>query len=329
MKVFIAGCGFAGLSTAWHLLQYPSVSVTLFDPKGIGEGASGVSTGLLHPFPGKLGLKSWQADAGMKATLDLISHLEEVEGLPLADRSGILRLALTKEQEENFRENCDLSCEWWPKERVLEAIPEAAPAPAMWIPQGTVVYSKRYLRALWKACEKRGAVYRQEEVSGSYDILVWAVGADILQHASLPLQVSRGQTLLCRWPETLPCALLSNGHLTPTEFPDLCQIGSTYEDPRSPCDPKRALELKEKAALFYPPARDFEVVSIGVGFRIARDRAYRPIVAKTGPKTWVFAGLGSRGLLYHAWLGKALAEAIAQGYEGLRPEELYKSLGIS
>ncbi len=31
---------------------------------------------------------------------------------------------------------------------------------------------------------------------------------------------------------------------------------------------------------------------------------------KIDPKTWVFSGLGSRGLLYHALLGEWLADAI-------------------
>lgn len=38
-------------------------------------------------------------------------------------------------------------------------------------------------------------------------------------------------------------------------------------------------------------------------------------------KFWLFSGLGSRGLLYHAWLGKLLAQAVISCDEGVIPSE--------
>jgi glycine/D-amino acid oxidase-like deaminating enzyme len=336
-KIAIAGAGFAGLSTAWHLLQYPFVSVTLFDPKGIGGGASGVSTGLLHPFPGKLSRKSWQADVGMKSTAALISQVEEGWGRKVADRTGVLRLARTGQQQHDFRKVLDDSCSWWPVEKVLEFLPQAAPVPALWIPEGITVYSKLYLEGLWLECCKKGATHKMEPFHSpeQFDQVVYATGFETLNIPFLAqavhqfkLKSSRGQSLLCRWSESTPCSLLSEGHLSPTEDPDLCQLGSTYEPIDSPFDVGKALALKEKIALFYPPARHFEVVETRVGTRIARDRGYRPVVMKIDPKNWVFSGLGSRGLLYHAWLGEALAEALMKDYDHLCPYDLYKSLFV-
>lgn len=41
------------------------------------------------------------------------------------------------------------------------------------------------------------------------------------------------------------------------------------------------------------------------------------------PPCWVFTGLGARGLVYHAWLGRLIAEAVVSGSEeGLPPETL-------
>ena len=330
-RVAIVGAGLAGLSAAWHLLDYPNCSVTLFDPKGIGNGASGVSTGLLHPYPGKLSLKSWGADLGMESTLSLIDKIEEASKIQVADRRGILRLAVTGEQQRDFKKNLEEPCEWWPSERVVEMVPMAAEVPALWIPHGITVYTKLYLEGLWRECSRKGALHVPDTFSDvkGYDAVILAAGYETLKLVSLPLKVTRGQTLLCRWPPHLPrtpFTLLSQGHLTPTEDSSLCQIGSTYENPESPCSPTRALDLREKIALFYPPAQDFKVVEIKMGYRIGRDLGYRPIVAKIDPKTWVFTGLGSRGLLYHAWLGRALAEALMFDYETLRPEELYKSV---
>lgn len=39
-------------------------------------------------------------------------------------------------------------------------------------------------------------------------------------------------------------------------------------------------------------------------------------------KYWLFGGLGSRGLMYHAWLGKLMAQAVLSCNEQLIPSEL-------
>ncbi len=40
------------------------------------------------------------------------------------------------------------------------------------------------------------------------------------------------------------------------------------------------------------------------------------------PPVWVVAGLGSRGLVYHAWLGEQLARAVLADDEGVLAPEL-------
>lgn len=37
---------------------------------------------------------------------------------------------------------------------------------------------------------------------------------------------------------------------------------------------------------------------------------------------WVVGGLGARGLVYHAWLGDVMAQAVLSGDEGIIPEQL-------
>lgn len=313
-KIAIAGAGLAGLSVAWHLLQLAPFDVTLFDPSGIGGGASGISTGLLHPFPGKLALPSWRWDEGMKATGDLVRKVEEDSSHPVSERRGILRLALTKEQEHHFQKCLPFGCQWWPEEKVSDLMPSAAKAPALWIPEGMTVYSMPYLQGLWQLCQKKGAVLKKEAFckEEGFDATILAMGWKTLEqtHSQENLKVNRGQALFCRSSQSLTYPLLSQGHLTTSETPGHFQLGSTYENPDDPLDSARALALKEKIALFYPPARDFEVVETRVGYRIARHLGYRPIVSQVDAKTWAFFGLGSRGLLYHALLGSSLAQEI-------------------
>lgn len=305
-KIAIAGAGLAGLATAWHLSSVGSV--TVFDPRGIGGGASGVSTGLLHPFPGKLALRSWRADEGMEATKRLIDQVEEELGRAVSHRGGILRLALTDQQKKDFPQCVSFGCAWWPQEKVGEMIPEAISAPGLWMPQGMTVYSMPYLEGLWQLCAKKGAVFEKTafETPEKFDRVVLSMGFETPHHDGIALKVTRGQMLVCKWKKTLPFALLSQGHLTPSEEPSLCQLGSTYENPETPYDKTKALALREKIAAFYPPAHEFEIIEAKVGYRIARQNGYRPILSQVDEKTWVFFGLGSRGLLYHSLLAESL-----------------------
>jgi glycine/D-amino acid oxidase-like deaminating enzyme len=311
MKIAIIGSGLAGLSTCWHALCL-GWDVTLFDPKGVGGGASGVSTGLLHPFPGKSALRSWNGSLGLKATEKLLQVAEKALGRSVAERTGIFRPAFTEEQKKDYslRAKVDPEVDWQEGTALGSGI---------WIPQGITVYSRLYLQGLWKACSK--ATLHLEKITslkelGDYDQIVIATGPETPQFEeckNIPFKVTKGQSLICRWPQRLAFSLDSLGHISPTEDETLCQIGSTYERAfqNSDPDPIKALELKEKIALFYPPAREFEVVDVRAGVRISPFHGYIPVVKKLNSNTWVFTGLGSRGLLYHALLGEALITAIS------------------
>lgn len=315
MRVAVIGAGVAGLSTVWHLLEN-DIETVLYDAIGIGGGASGISTGLLHPFPGKKALRSWKADEGMQASLQLLNVAEKGLGRPVAEKKGIFRPAISIQQKEDFffRALQDLDAEW--KEISLPGMPTTS---GLWIENGVTVYSRLYLQGLWSACEKRGALFIRERIKNLselslFDQIILTTGFETLQFEgckNLPLKTSLGQTLLCKWEHLLPFSLVSQAHITPTEDPSFCQVGSTYEHTPDP-DEKKIQELIDKAALFYPPAASFQIEKVRSGVRIAPKKGYRPIVQKISPNTWVFTGLGSRGMLYHAWLGKKLAKAIVE-----------------
>lgn len=304
----VAGSGLAGLSVAWHLLQ-KGYSVTLFDPLGIGGGASGVSTGLLHPFPGKTASLSWRAKEGMEATRALLLVAQKALSSPVASYTGVFRPAITESQKQDFQKNREAL---W-KEISLPGMP---PTKGLWIEEGITVFSRLYLKGLWRACQEMGAVLIEEKLapSSAFDGVVFAIGAataHLPECRQLPLRTAIGQSLICQWDRPLPFSLASQGYITVTEDPSLCQVGSTYEHTLE-ADPQKALDLLEKVALFYPPAKSFKVQEIRSGKRIAPKEGHQPIVLQILPKTWVFTGLGSRGLLYHALLGRELAEAISR-----------------
>lgn len=324
-RIAVVGAGLAGLAVSWYCLQDETAQVTLFDAQGIGAGASGASTGLLHLYVGKEAKLSWKAEAAYQESLCLLQEAEKASSVPVCQRSGLLRLAITEEQKKDFlaateREETQLA--WWKEEQVQAFLPEAAAVCAIWDASALTVFSNIYLQSLFQTCQKQGLLFEQREISssqelGSYDAVIFALGANafsFLETKHLPLMQTKGQALLCRSSHPLPCALLSHGHITPTPDPSLYQVGSTYErvfsswDP----DPEKEKELLEKAARFYPPAAQFQVVQRGCGVRVSPRVGYLPFAEQIGPKQWVFTGLGSRGLLYHAYLGKQLAEKVKE-----------------
>lgn len=282
MKIAVVGGGYAGLALVWHLLQ-KTCSVTVFEKE---PAASYASTGLLHRAPGKKAETNFRAQEGMQASLDLLTKTS-VER-PVFEQSGILRFAADQAQRDLFQ------------------------GETLWIPDGIAVYSRLYLRQLKKICAKAHFIEKRindlEELK-EFDRIVLAAGAETLRFAKLPLKTNIGQALLCRCPEPLSMSYLCSGHITPSEDPSLCWVGSTYEHTEKP-DPQKAKQLLEKVSLFYPRAKEFQIVEVCSGVRIAPLQGYQPLVQQLDPKTWVLSGFGSRGLLYHALLAKELAEKL-------------------
>ncbi|MBU6383505.1 MAG: FAD-dependent oxidoreductase [Verrucomicrobia bacterium] len=270
MRIAIVGAGYAGLAAAWHLRK--KHAITVFDG---GVGASHVSTGLLHPAPGRKALPTWKAQEGMESALELL----EAAGRHTHLRNGIVRFLSGQRQM---------------------------------IPEGVTVFSKLYLAGLKKACS--GVVYVQHWVSrleelADFDQIVLTTGAETLSWASLPLKKTIGQCLVCRCDEPIPVSLLGQGHITPTEEEGICLVGSTYEHTERP-DPQKALQLIDQVAQFYPPAKTFRVLDILSGTRISPKVGYKPLMQKIDATTWALTGFGSRGLIYHALFGKWLASCL-------------------
>lgn len=319
-KIAIVGAGFAGLAVCYHLLENFPCEVTLFDPAGIGGGASSVSTGLLHPFPGRLALRSWLSAEGMQATNELLNVSEKALGKSVALRTGAYRIAVIPAQVKAFAARARDNPEAIWIDNVRELIPQAIDASGLWIPSGVTVFSKLYLEGLGNACLAKGAILERKSIHSlkdleGYDATVLCTGAGTMQFPEcegLRLEPIKGQTLLCKWAEPIPCSLIGLGHISPTEDPALCQVGSTYERDYASLAPtaKSTSNLLELVGAFYPSAKGFEVVAEKTGVRMTVRNEYRPIVQQIAPKAWVFTALGSRGLLYHAVLGRQLALAV-------------------
>jgi len=289
MKIAIVGAGLAGLAAAWNLSR--NHQVVIFDSKGIGAGASGASTGLLHPYPGEKGRRSWKADEAMQATHELLRISEEALGRPAAHYGGILKLGACLSPGSDVETLGD--------ERYF-------------IRSGVTVFVHSYLEGLWKACEKRGAELKIQKIASlqeldGFDAIILCVGAGIRHFpecSHLRINFVKGQALVCECAEPLEQSIVAKQYVALTEVPGICHLGATYERDFSSEEP----DLEAAVKLLKPK---FRVVGCRAGIRVTNPAHYFPILEKLNPKTWAITALGSRGLLYHGYMGQLLTQALS------------------
>jgi glycine/D-amino acid oxidase-like deaminating enzyme len=334
-KVAIIGAGFSGLALCYHLLQ-KSYQVSLFDPKGIGGGTSGIASGLVHPYPGENGKMSWNGKEAMKETKHLIALAEKHLGTKVANRNGILRLALTPKQEAHFSQRAreEEEVKWWDGSRCQEEAKGIHTVPGMWISSGYTVHTKLYLKGLAELCQKLNAKFYQQQIELSdlrgYDHIVIAAGSGIRHFKecqSLPVKFNKGQLLYCRKPSYFHSnmSLIGKGYLALSENQDHCVIGSTYEHQfltESPCMGTATDEIFSRVGQFLPSYGNFSILDCLSGVRVGNQRAYLPLLGRLKEGLWVVTAMGSRGLLYHGLMGKILAEAIYRNDDEEIPKEV-------
>jgi glycine/D-amino acid oxidase-like deaminating enzyme len=309
MKIAIIGAGFVGLASAWHLLNTQSYTVDLFDPAGIGGGASGIATGLLHPYPGEVGRRSLHATEGLLATKKLLKVSAEALGRAVTKEEGILRFALNEEQEKAFLERVAL----------YDDIVHLGGREFL-ITSGITVDAKAYLEGLWLACQKKGGSLQQVAVHSlqelkSYDKVVIAAGAGAFQFAEcqqLPIKGVKGQVLTCSLAKPIEKSMIAKGYVASGENPATCYLGATYEREYVSDAPDLEHALKE----LFPRFPHFfgesapEILDCRAAVRVVHTKHYFPMIKQLDEKTVVITGMGSRGLLYHAYFAEQLLSLI-------------------
>ncbi|MES2344588.1 MAG: FAD-dependent oxidoreductase [Chlamydiota bacterium] len=303
MKIAVVGAGFCGVAACCELLGIKGVSVDLFDAKGLGGGASGCAAGLLHPCPGEQGRRSWMADAGMQATLDLVAVSEKALGVSVADRSGILRIgAIDKLYPDIVFQGKDTYL----------------------ITSGVTIYPELYLEGLWKHCQEKGARLVLTQIDSlsqleGYDKIILTVGAGIFgfeECGHLKLGKTKGQALVCKLPEGVARferSIVAKGYIATGSAPDHFYVGSTYERDTVSFKPnlEAALaDLQPKVDLIAPHLGPLNVLECRAGVRVSPIGHYIPLLEKINGRCYAITGMGSRGLLYHAYFAKLLKEQL-------------------
>ncbi|MCH9625863.1 MAG: tRNA 5-methylaminomethyl-2-thiouridine biosynthesis bifunctional protein MnmC [Chlamydiales bacterium] len=343
MRVAILGAGFAGLSVSWFLLHYTSgtIKIDLYDPLPIGSGVSGLSSGLLHPYVGKKAKRSWAATRCMNETHRLLTEASQALNHPLILSKGILRPALSSQQIKDFqivaKENSDT--EWWDAQTCLTKIPGLhipAEGGGLFIRDGLTVDTQKYLEGLWRACALLGTQHYQTmqvpaEKLMAYDRILVALGPSTKNFPNLqdlPITPVKGQILELKWPSNLqppPHSLISQKYLVMDREQKKCFVGATYEHDFTSPEPDESIaraQILPKIYEYYPALQGAEILGCYAGFR-AKPKTNLPLVGMLNEKVYFFTGLGSRGLLYHAWVGKHVARALLTGDSKHFPPEIH------
>ncbi|ESW10422.1 hypothetical protein PHAVU_009G208100 [Phaseolus vulgaris] len=192
------------------------------------------------------------------------------------------------------------------------------------------------------------SVHRLSEFEGEYDAVIVCLGAKVnmLPELSgrLPLRTCRGviaqlelhdDTKGYRGPSILSDAWIA------VQGPHSLNLGSTWEwksvnsSPNVSSDEasKALQELLPKASTIYPGIKDWVFTGARAGLRAMPPLTTLGSLPLLGCindvigrnhicKYWLFGGLGSRGLLYHAWLGNLMAQAVLSFNEEVIPSEL-------
>jgi glycine/D-amino acid oxidase-like deaminating enzyme len=331
MKIAVLGAGYAGLACAWHLLHSPfrprGVEVAVFDKQGIGGGASGIAAGLLHPYVGQHAKLNWRGQEGMMATQGLLRRAAEALGKPVSSATGLLRVALTGEQEKNYRrcalDNNDVL--WWSAEECSKAVPSLSNhLGGIFIKNAQTVLSKEYLNGLWKSCQLQRADLLQTPIEKlaqlrHFDRVIVAAGSgtlDIEELIDLPVSLVKGQLLELQWPPHIPPLPFSvNSQAYVVMGPDnlTCLAGATYERGFENVDTD--IEWAKQEILpklsFLPHLQYTPILGCRSQVRVSA-KNHLPFTKQINSRVWVISGMGSKGLLYHGLFAKELASKVLQ-----------------
>ncbi|MCE5295163.1 MAG: FAD-binding oxidoreductase [Chlamydiales bacterium] len=313
MKIAVIGAGFSGLACAWFLSD--KASITLVDKTAIGAGASGLTAGLLHAYHGPKAVKSWKADEAMPEAIALLDIASKALGKKVYAQNGILRPEIAGMDFSKAQEYNDV--EYWDALTCQKHISELAANPGIFIKSGCTVNCPEYIQGLWLACQQKGVTLSIQEITtpkqlSGYDAIIFTVGAgqNALKEVNHPpISLIKGQTLELEWPYNTPLPFAINAAVQVAQIdPKTIWAGATYERKWTIDGPdkKAELEIRTKLKSISEPFSTLPLIRTWTSFRAATGDK-KPFISHTAPNIYSLGGMGSKGLLYHAYMAKQLS----------------------
>ncbi|MEX0681134.1 MAG: FAD-binding oxidoreductase [Balneolales bacterium] len=348
--IIIVGGGLAGLATAAQLAE-TGKKVLIYDANSIGGGASGVPAGMVNPATGQNARMVWNAELGMQLIEERLQKLGSFSDTPLGLENGVLRPAIDETLRANYKSALEKTkwpdgwCEWVDSSKVQKLMPFLKEnSGGLFLKKGMVIRTPEYLSAYRSYLEQHdvhfafGGPYSisnnrhwvLENNSRTFSAPVMIISSGYKSRESkywneLPLNSVKGQLALyhCEIPIDAYPAVSAYGYITPIEKHKLV-VGSTYEHhfhDEKPDGQGAGLlnqKLKELMPELYPSCRRIGQWS---GIRATTpDRM--PIIGQhpESKNLYVYAGLGSKGLLFSELVAKKLVQHIIKQTD--IPEEL-------
>lgn len=334
--VVVVGAGLAGACTALYLSSRQRLLVV--DTAMPASGASGAAAGLVNPFMGRKAKAVWRKDEALAAFDETLDHAQATH---LFRRNGLIRPARNTEQAQVFEQVAQSHAEeltWLPPQTVITHYPYLnAPFGALHVHRGGAVAVPAYVEAVLQQAIAQDAVVAShtrfvgwEEADGQirvelasaqgtehvitqYLILTLGYGYTAFpQLAALNVHGVKGQVVRVPRPEALndvELPFLSGMGYVIAEANTLV-LGSSYEHTftdQRPSPEQSALIIQKTTAMLPALARS-PVLSAEAGVRVTVPRTRLPML---GPlpnhrHTWIFTGLGTKGLLMAPLLAQHL-----------------------
>jgi len=340
----IVGAGVAGLSLAIQL-QDAGKSIVVIDKQGVAAGASGVPLGLINPAAAKNANLSWNAIECMDAITRLLNRASSYADQPFFKKAGILRPASDSKTLEAYRKNVDLGnypdgwVRWMDDTALSTFNTEIIHAGAgLFVDEGYTVDMTAYLMALNRMLEPSGAkVITQINIRNSEQThdgnwlvelsdgttlitnsIIYCNGSGIIdtpEWSWLPVHQIKGQ--MARYRSKTPIdwdySISGRGYIAHLNGQDWV-VGSTFEHhfDHSGVDHAGLEYLENKVDTILPNLRNRStLVDQWTGVRLGTPNRL-PIIGRHPSLFghWVFAGLGSKGLMYSAWLAELLTKVM-------------------
>ena len=346
-EVLIIGGGIIGCAVA-EALSHRGADVALVDPRGIGQGATQASAGMLTPYSEgrhdpcleRLGARS------LEMYEPLIARLSDVGAPPVFVRAGSLDLALTPEECADLGARAEqlsqagIVAEFLSGDAVRGLEPHATPHAlgGLHVPVHAYARAADLARLMWATASGRGAQYVEGRAVGiardaggglqarltdrvlqaKWIVLAggsWAGEIPVVGLPPMPVRPVRGQLLQLAWPGDPPRHIIGGPRCYTLTWPDGTMLaGATVEDvgfdERATAGGVR--QLLDGLFELVPGAAGASFTRVRVGFRPSTPDS-RPIVGASERLDGLVYATGHyrNGVLLAPLTGELVARVVA------------------
>lgn len=308
-QYFVAGRGFGGLAICYHLKKkYPGSKIFLFDPNPLFTSASAAASGLLEPIGGRLAARSQRANEGLEATKELLDAASLHVKKKVYKDGGVLHAPISADQRAVFEKKRGLNPQYFEWTQGGEFL----------VKEGVNVFSRDYLEALYSLVLSMGVEYVSKKVPQDPTVkqIFYAIGKEIDKELPGQFQLIRGQAMQVQRGESIfNLPKVHKGYVALDSDPTIYHVGSTYEKTNLdlPSDKQGAVnELIERNREIFPEVAFLSPLGVYEGTRVySKTQERLPQIIPLGGNQVALAGLGSKGLLYHALYAKEIVSAYA------------------